>query len=399
MNLDFRSPAFIANPYPTYAKLRQKSPVYAFTPGSWLVTRYADADAILRNPCLGKDFDAALIRRYGSKMESEPAFRMVKSFMLLINPPTHTRLRTLASKAFSVRMTEEFRVLARQNADALVDAWIDRGEVELVEQFAYPLPIRVICTLLKVSFDHALAFQQDTQALIRTLELAPLNQAELTAANEAAVRFEQLFRDVLKQRRNSPGTDLVSRLLKAEEGGDRLSEDEIIANIVLLFAAGHETTANMIGNALVTLFRHPEQLRRLRQDHSLIPKAVEECLRLESSVQIAARAALQAVHLSGTEIPQDDYVYLALGAANRDPEVFPEPDQFSLDRPESTPKSLAFGGGAHYCLGARLARIELETALQTLLRRLPTLSINQLDQLQWKPTFTIRGLTQLEAQW
>lgn len=399
MKPDFRSPEFIANPYPLYARLRGQAPVFPLAPQTWLVTGYQDADSVLRDPRLGKDFPAVLARRYGRDMGREPTFRIVNAFLLLMNPPAHTRLRGLVSKAFSVRQAGELRLLAQRNADALLDGLAARGGADLLRDFAYPLTVRVICAMLDVELEHSLEFQAETQALVKTLELAPLTPAELESANAAALRFEAFFREICRQRRRRPGGDLVSLLLKAEEGGDRLSEDEIIANIVMLFMAGHETTANMLGNALATLFRHPAQLAALKADPGLLPRAVEECLRYDTSVQIAARAALAPVELRGVRIAAGDTVYLALGAANRDPAVFDEPDAFRLDRPGDTAKTLAFGGGAHYCLGARLARIELETALETLLRRLPALCIDRLDDLQWRPTFTVRGLESLPATW
>jgi len=399
MKPDFRSIGFITNPYPTYARLREQAPVFPLGPQTWLVTGYADADQVLRDPRMGKDFPAVLVRRYGRDMGSEPAFRVINAFMLLLNPPAHTRLRGLVSKAFSVRQAPDLRALAQRNADALVDGWIGQGAADLMEAFAYPLTVRVICSMLDVELRHSLEFHRETQALVKTFELAPLTEPELAEANAAALRFDGLFREICRQRRLRPGGDLVSLLLRAEEGGDRLSEDEIIANIVMLFMAGHETTANMIGNALASLFRHPSQLQHLKAEPALLPKAVEECLRFDGSVQIAARVALATAELHGVPIAKGDTVYLALGAANRDPAVFDEPDSFRIDRPETTPKPLSFGGGIHYCLGARLARIELETALGTLLRRLPGLSIGNLDSLQWKPTFTVRGLRSLPANW
>lgn len=398
MKPDFRSAAFISDPYPLYARLREHAPVYPLAPQTWLVTRYHDADQILRDPRLGKDFPAVLTRRYGREMGDEPAFRIINAFLLLMNPPAHTRLRGLVSKAFSVRLANELRGLAQKIADDLVDSWIDQGQADLVAAFHYPLTVRVICAMLAIELEHSLEFQAETQALVKTFELAPLTADELAAANSAALRFETFFREICQQRRKKPGGDLVSLLLKAEEGGDRLSEDEIIANIVMLFIAGHETTANMAGNALALLFRHPVQLNRLRAEPSLLPKAVEECLRFDTSVQIAARVALQAVELNGVAIGKGDTLYLALGAANRDPAVFDEPDRFDIARPDTTAKTISFGGGAHYCLGARLARIELETALETLLRRLPGLRVH-IDGLQWKPTFTVRGLESLPAEW
>jgi len=400
MQPDFRSPAFIADPYPLYAQLREQAPVYALAPQTWLVTGYHDADQVLRDPRLGKDFPAVLARRYGRDMSREPAFRIINAFLLLMNPPAHTRLRGLVSKAFSVRQANDLRSLTQHVAENLVDEWMGRGRADLVEVFNYPLPVRVICAMLDIELAHSLAFQAETQALVKTFELAPLTDAELAAANDAATRFETFFREVCRQRRQHPGADLVSLLLRAEEGGDRLSEDEIIANIVMLFMAGHETTANLLGNTLALLFRHPDQLARLKAAPDLLPRAVEECLRFETSVQIAARVALEPVELHGTPIAAGDTLYLALGAANRDPAVFDEPDRFDIGRSEATLKALSFGGGTHYCLGARLARIELETALATLFRRLPNLHIDiAAHGLQWKPTFTVRGLESLPATW
>lgn len=399
MQLDFRSAQFIATPYPVYARLRQQTPVFALAPHTWLVTRYRDADAVLRDPRLGKDFPAVLARRYGRDVSAEPAFRTINAFLLLMNPPQHTRLRGLVSKAFSVKHAAELRAVAQAQADALVDGFIERGSADLVAEFAYPLTVRVICSMLDVALQHSLAFQQETQALMKTFELAPLTAAELQQANAAALRFDAFFRAILAQRRCAPGSDLVSLLLQAEDGGDRLSADEIISNIVMLFMAGHETTANMLTNAVALLLGHPPQLQHLRSRPALLPNAIEECLRYDSSVQIAARVALCPLQLDGVAIAAGDTLYLALGAANRDPEVFAEPDQFRIDRPSGTANALAFGGGAHYCLGARLARIELETGLQTLFTRLPNLRIPQPDALKWKPTFTVRGLETLPVTW
>jgi hypothetical protein len=400
MKLDFRSAEFIANPYPHYARLRAQAPVHALAPHIWLVTSYRDTDAVLRDPRLGKQWFSSMSHRYGRDVSAEPAFQLVNRFMLLMNPPEHTRLRGLVSKAFSVRLAGELRHLAQTIAENLVDGWIERGRVDFVEAFNYPLTVQIICAMLDVELSHSLEFQAETSALVKVFELTPLNAEELAAANTAALRFEAFFRTVCRERRHQPGNDLVSLLLKAEEGGDRLGEEEIIANIVLLFLAGHETTANMLGNALALLFQHPEQLVQLRAEPSLLSRAVEECLRCETSVQIAARMALEPLEWRGMPIAAGDAVYLALGAANRDPEVFEEPDRFRIDRPETTAKALAFGGGAHYCLGARLARIELETALEILFRRLPNLNIEiPPDGLQWKNTFSIRGLESLHGTW
>ncbi|WP_133718154.1 cytochrome P450 [Methylocaldum gracile] len=399
LNINLDSPAFFADPYPFYAKLRSDAPICPLMSGIWLATRYQDANRILRDARFGKDFLAGVARRYGKEAVMEPAFQMVNRFMLLMNPPEHTRLRTLVSKAFGVKQAPELRYLAQRETHRLIDGFINSRRADLVNTFAYPLPVRIICALLDIHLEDSLRFLADTQALVKVFELSPIGADEIDAANRASHAFDRYFREICRERRKNPGNDLVSLLLQAEEGEDRLSEDEIIANMALLFLAGHETTANMIGNALLTLFRHPDQLDLLRGNPSLLPQAVNECLRYETSVHIAARVAMQDVAVGMVTIKQGETVYINLGAANRDPAVFKEPERFLIERAELPQKPLSFGGGMHYCLGARLARIELETALDALLRRLPELQLENIDHPSWKPTITIRGLAHLLARW
>jgi cytochrome P450 len=397
--INLNDPEFLSAPYPVYARLRAEAPVFPLMPGVWLVTRYGEADRILRDPRLGRDYLSGIARRYGPAALAEPAFQVANRFMLLMNPPEHTRLRGLVSKAFGVKQAPELRRLARREAEALVDGFVGQGRADLVTAFAYPLPVRVICALLDIRLEDSLEFQRETQALAKVFELSPISRSEIEAANHAAEVFDGYFRSVCRERRKNPGSDLISLLLQAEEGEQRLREDEIVANIILLFMAGHETTANMVGNALLALFRHPDQLALLRSNPALMPQAVNEALRYETSVHIAARSAMQDLDIGGTTIRRGDMVYVNLGAANRDPAAFGEPDAFLIRRPESARNPLSFGGGIHYCLGARLARIELETALETLFRRLPELRLPGLDRPRWKPTLTIRGLEALEACW
>jgi len=397
--IDFASPEFLADPYPTYARLRRLGSLVRMMPRVWLVSRYRAADAILRDSRFGRDFSAGAKLRYGPAIMEEPAFRMVSRFLLLMNPPEHTRLRVLLSKAFGVKQAADLRRLVAGEADRLLDRLVDQSPADLVSAFNYPLPIAVICALLNLGLEDQSSFQRETQALVKVLEINPLTSGEIADANTAAQVFSEYFRDLLKERRQRPGSDLVSLLLQAEEGDDRLTEDEIIANITLLFLAGHETTANMIGNSLLTLFRHPEERARLCAETSLMPAAVNECLRYESSVHIAARGALEDVVVDSVTVQRGDVLYINLGSANRDPDPFQEPDRFLIARPDTTPKHLAFGGGMHYCLGARLARIELEMALAGLFRRLPKLRLENPERLRWKPTLTIRGLESLPAAW
>lgn len=397
--IDLNSPEFLANPYPTYRQLRENSPVFPLMPGVWLVTRHAEAERILRDPRLGKDYLSGVARRYGPETAWEPVFQTINRFMLVMNPPEHTRLRGLVGKAFGVKQAAELQRLVRRETDKLVDELATRHRGDLLAEFAYPLPVRVICALLDVRMEDTLAFQRETQAFVKAFEMTPLSRAELDAANHAILSFDRYFRDICRERRQQPGRDLISLLLQAEEGDQRLSEDEIVANITLLFGAGHETTANLLGNALWTLFQHPGQLALLRADPGLWPLAVEEVLRYETAVQLAVRTALEDMEIGGVPLRRGEMVYVNLGAANRDPAVFPDPDSFIVQRPDNPKNPLSFGGGAHYCLGARLARIELETALDTLFRRLPDLRLLDVDKPRWKPTLTIRGLERLEGVW
>ncbi|WP_162232502.1 cytochrome P450 [Methylogaea oryzae] len=247
--MDFTSPAFIADPYPVYSQLRQAGPLHSLMPGLWLATRYRVADAILRDARFGKDYLSGVARRYGPERSQNPVFATVNRFLLLMNPPEHTRLRALVSKAFGVKQAAELRRLTETAADRLIGDFYRDGRADLAAAFAYPLPMAVICALMGIRADDAQLFQQESQALVKVFELTPLNDADLKAAESAASTFATYFGDILASRRRRPCDGLVSLMLKAEEGQDRLTEKEIIANTTLLFMAGHETTANMIGNA------------------------------------------------------------------------------------------------------------------------------------------------------
>ncbi|SMF94930.1 Cytochrome P450 [Methylomagnum ishizawai] len=397
-SIDLHSPEFLADPYPTFRHLRETAPLFPLQPGAWLVTRHAEADRILRDPRFAKDYLSTVARRYGPDAVEEPVFQVVNRFMLVMNPPEHLRLRALVGKAFGVKQAAELRRLALDVAETLVEGFIGQGRADLMAALAYPLPVRVICAMLGLRLEDNLEFQRETQALARVFEMSRLARADIDAANHAARMFDGYFRAVCRARRQAPGDDLISLLLRAEDGDQRLSEDEIVANITLLFVAGHETTANMLGNTLLSLHRHPDQLARLQSRPDLLPQAVNEALRYEPAVQIAARAALEDVALGGVGVRRGETLYVGLGAANRDPAAFPEPDAFRIDRPGAA-NPLSFGGGVHYCLGARLARIELETALAVLFRRLPGLELPDGDRPRWKSSLTIRGLERLEAVW
>jgi len=395
MQLDFQSPEFIANPYPTYARLREQAPVYQLEPGVWLITRYHDIEQLLKNPFLNKDVPSIYDQRYGRDMNVEPVYRIHNNFWASMNL---LHRRKLIVKALNASKISEVRALVQRSAEQLVDKWVDCGQADLMNVFAYQLPVQVICNMLNIELEQGLDFLAETKLMARTAEPNLLTVAELDVTNAAALRLEGFFREICQQRRKQPGEDLVSQLLAAEEDGERLSEDEIISNLIILFVAGYGTTANALCNTLRLLFLYPGQRELLIAKPELLPCCVEEGLRFNSSAPITARTVQESFEFNGVQIAAGDAIYLALDSANHDPEVFDEPDRFWIERP-ALKKSLAFGHGSHYCLGAKLGAMEVEVALEILFRRLPNLTIDNVEQLKWEPTWVLRGLESLPARW
>ncbi|MDO9049383.1 MAG: cytochrome P450 [Methylobacter sp.] len=395
MQLDLQSPEFIANPYPAYARLREQAPVYQLEPGVWLITRYHDVEHLLKSPLLNKDVPSMFNQRYGRNMNDEPVFRIHNNLWTLMDSPR----RKLVVKALNARKISEVRALVQRSAEQLMDKWIGCGQADLMNVFACPLPVLVICNMLDIELEQSLDFLAETKLMVKPGEPNLLTAAELNDANAAALRLEEFFREICRQRRKQPGDDLVSQLLVAEEDGERLSEDEIISNLIILFAAGYGTTANALCNTLRLLFLYPEQRELLIAKPGLLSCAVEESLRFNSSAPITFRTAMESFEFNGVQIASGDAVYLALDSANHDPEAFVDPDRFWIERPQTLKKSLAFGHGSHYCLGAKLGTIEVEVAVETLFRRLPNLTIDNVDQLKWEQTWVLRGLKSLPARW
>jgi cytochrome P450 len=317
-------------------------------------------------------------------------------WMLQQDPPVHTRLRGLVTKAFTARAVEDMRPRIQQIVDETLDRVIPKGRMDVIEDFAFRLPVTVICDMLGIPEDERALFFTGARASGRLLDPVPLSRAELDAANAGMLMISEYFRRLFDLRRRSPGQDLTTHLVQAEEEGSKLSTEELTANVILLFGAGHETTVNLIGNGLLALYRNPDQLRRIRAAPSL-SAAVDELLRYDSSVQVTGRTALEDLTVGDTQIEKGDSILCLLGAANRDPSVYPDPDRLDIARHNVRP--LSFGGGIHFCLGAQLARLEAEIAIGTLLRRLPTLVLDDLDKPDWRPTFVLRGLNSLPAHW
>jgi cytochrome P450 len=393
------SPEFIRDPYPSYERLRTNDPMHVTAFGAFLASRHAEASLVLRDKRFGKDYVNRSIKRYGPKIMDEPVFRSMSHWMLQQDPPDHTRLRGLVVKAFTARRVEDMRPRIQEVVDQTLDAVADRGHMDLIEDFAFRLPVTIICDMLGVPEEHREVFFKSSRDGGRLLDPVPLTPAEIAAGNAGNAMAKLYFQQLFELRRKNPGDDLTTQLVQAEEDGSKLSNEELTANIILLFGAGHETTVNLIGNGLLALHRNPDQLALLQARPELITNAVEEFLRYDSSVQLTGRVALEDIDdLGGRKIPKGDTVLCLLGSANRDPAVYPDrPDRLDITRPNVKP--LSFGGGIHHCLGAQLARIEAEIAILTLLRRLPDLRLDDAQNPDWRPTFVLRGLKRLPASW
>lgn len=386
-------PAFVEDPYPTYHVLRSQDPVHHSPLGFWVLTRYADVIAMLRDPRLVKEPIAAFVAaRFG--MAVPPGLGLS---MLDRDPPDHTRLRGLVSKAFTPKALESLRPRIQQIVDGLLDQLETRGEMDLIEEFAYPLPVIVICEMLGVPVRDHERFKQWGLDIARGLDAIMLPPDSEVGKRSIIGRraLAEYFRELIAGRRAAPREDMLSALIAAEEAGDKLDEDELLATCILLLVAGHETTVNLIGNGLLTLLRHPAEVARLRREPALIGSAVEELLRYDSPVQRTARITNAEVEVGGKTIPKGAFVVTAIGAANRDPAQFPDPDRLDIARADN--RHIAFGFGIHFCLGAPLARVEGQLALGALLRRMPRLRLAEAP-LEWRESSTLRGLKALPVE-
>ena len=392
------TPEIIANPYPLYQQLRTSNPILELPDANMVIlTRYADIQSLLRDRTLGHADDSMLTAESLADVQNNPAIANLRRTMLLQNPPDHTRLRSLVVKAFDARRVEAMRERINAIANELVDDFEAAGSGDLVRLFTHPLPVIVICDLLGVPKPDRAEFVQGTRISGRLIDPSPMTAEELAQANDSTLESTQYFEALCDERRRNPQDDLITALVESETEHGKLSKEELTSNIALLFAAGHETTVNLMGNALLALYRSRDQLDLLRSDLSLMPNAVEEFLRYDSSVQLTARDAMEDTEIQGIAVPRGTAVLTLLAAANRDPAAFEDPDRFDITRERTKP--LAFGGGIHLCLGAQLARIETREALSVLLERLPGLELQNLDNPDWKQTITLRGVKSQPATW
>ena len=382
--------------YPLYHQLRRVAPVHKCRPevlhGSWILTRFADTDELMKSPDAVNDSrvaDQAFNHGDGT------FYGVMKNAMLFTDTASHRRMRSMVVRAFTPRAIARWRHIAERVANELCDAVQSAGGMELVEQFNYELPFNVIAHILGVPESEFPRVKQLAWDFARAGE--KVVSADVAKRGDDAARgFIELFGELADQRRSHPTDDVISTLVQIEDGGDRLSRTELVANCILLMQAGHETTQDLLGNAMVALFRSPQQLALLRDRPELMKQAVEEFLRYDGSVQINHRLLLNDMTFGDTTVPAGDMVYVFLGAANRDPAQFQDPDRLDITRPAQ--HHLAFAFGAYYCVGASLARTEIEIGIRTLLTRFPDIRPAE-PTFQWRDTLQLRGPRHVEVQW
>lgn len=392
------TPELIADPYPTYHFLRENHPVlHVPDSNTWILTRYQDILTTLRDKRLGHIEDPSLTEAQRAEVMKNPAVAGLAATMLVKNPPDHTRLRGLVVKAFDARGVERMRERIRAIAHELIDGFIGAGEGDLVRLFTHPLPVIVICEMLGIPEADRQGFIEGTKISGRLIDPSPMTPEELEQANANFLHNNAYFGALCDERRRHPRDDLITALVEAETEHGRLTQEELVSNIGLLFAAGHETTVNLMGNALLALYRNRDQLELLRSDLGRMPVAVEEFLRYDSSVQLTGRGTFEDVEIGGQLVPKGHQVIAVLAAGNRDPAVFERPDELDVRREKVKP--LSFGGGIHLCLGAQLARTEADEALTALFERLPGLELEEVANPCWKQTITLRGVTDMPARW
>jgi cytochrome P450 len=387
LEYDFLSPEVRGDPWPHLARLRELDPVHRDASGDLLLTRYADCQAVLGDPRFSSN--PAHERRVA---EGSPARQAGSNLLLFLDPPDHTRLRRLVGKAFTPRVAEGLRPRIATLVDGMLDAVGGEAQFDVLQALAFPLPVIVICEMMGVPLADQASLKEWSTAAARLLDPDVEGETEergLLAAFALASYFNELF----DERRRQPRDDLVSALVAAEEEGDRLSAEELQSITVLLFVAGHETTMNLIGNGTYALLRHPDELQRLRADPTLARSAIEELLRYDGPVHATARAATQDAEVGGEQVEAGERLVVLLGAANRDPAQFPDPDRLDLGRPDN--RHLTFSHGIHFCLGASLARVEGQEAIPALLRRFPDLALAA--EPTYREHLVLRGLTELQV--
>ncbi|MFF7143806.1 cytochrome P450 [Streptomyces nodosus] len=391
-------PAFLADPYPAYAELRARGRVHRYEPtDQWLVPHHADVSALLRDRRLGRTYQHRFnhedFGRTAPPPEHEPFHTLNDHGMLDLEPPDHTRIRRLVSKAFTPRTVERLKPYVQRLAGELVSRLVEAGGGDLLADVAEPLPVAVIAEMLGIPEADRAPLRPWSADICGMYELNPPEETARRAVR-ASVEFSAYLRELIAERRRNPGEDLISGLIAAHDEGDRLTEQEMISTCVLLLNAGHEATVNATVNGWSVLFRHPEQLAALRADHSLVPSAIEELMRYDTPLQLFERWVLEDIEIDGVTIPRGAEIAMLFGSANHDPAVFDAPEKLDLTRRDNP--HISFSAGIHYCIGAPLARIELAASMTALLEQAPTLCLAA--EPRRKPNFVIRGLEGLSVE-
>lgn len=398
---DLNSAEFLRDPYPVYDLLRISDPLYWSAENEyWILTRYADIVSLIQDDRLSSDRIGAHAARMPAEAKQHfgPFFGAVSSWMLMIDPPDHTRLRALVSKAFTPAVVENMRARVLKLVDEMLSQVRPSGRMDLMDDLANPLPAIVIAELLGVPGTDQPAFKEwsdDIAMGLGAIDSARTKEesfAMYDLAQRSYLALASYFREKVAELRATPQNNLLSALIQAEEQGDRLTEHELFANCVLLMIAGHETTTNLIGNGMLALLRNADQMRALQREPDTIVVAVEELLRYDSPVQKMARIAKRDFEVLGKQIKQGQLLCFSFAAGNRDPEQFPDPAKLDLARRPN--RHLAFGHGLHYCVGAALARLEGQIAISRILDQLPGMKMGT-EELEWNRNLTLRGLKSL----
>ncbi len=400
IDYDPRRPEHIANPFPAFAELRQRDPVHwSDVLGGWVLTRYRDVKQVLNDARFSADritpFREHL--RPDARAQVAELLKTLGMWAVFNDPPAHTRRRGLLNKAFTPRAVLALRPLIERIVAHLISRVADRGEMDLIAAFAYPLPASVIAGMIGVPIEDLDRFKIWSDEIAAFVGSALATPDKRARGERGAREMSAYFRTVIADHRRHPREDILSGLLAAEEAGTGFSEDELVASCILLLFAGHETTTNLVGNGMLAVLRHPQALAALRRDAGLAASAVEEMLRYDGPTQAMTRIALEDVRLDETSpvMRAGERVFALLNAANRDPQVFAEPDRFEVTRGDT--RHLSFGFGIHFCLGAPLARLEGQIAVKALVERLPDLAL-AIDEPEWSDSFVLRGVKSLPVR-
>ena len=390
--IELFSPEVRADPYPLFAEMRAADPMHPTPFGGWLVLGHRETETALRDSRFSVDHRKAIRSELAENLGPSPAERGLENVMLFMDPPDHTRLRKLVNKAFTPRHVEAMRPRIEAIVSEILDRVADEREVDIIAELAYPLPVRVIAEMLGVPSEDVAQFRKWSGDVAPILDPV-MSEEDVEKVIFGGLSLAQYFDELVAERRAEPRDDMVTELIRAEDEGERLTEEELRSTLMLLLIAGHETTMNLIGNGLYALLRNPDQLERLRAQPELMRSAVEELLRYDGPVHLTARTAPTDIELGDKVVEAGRMAIMMLGAANRDPSVFDHPE--SLDVARTPNKHLAFSAGGHFCVGATLARIEGQIAFRALLDRFDTIEL--LEQPQYRDTITLRGLRSLRV--